>query len=191
MIFGNSKTILFSPKPFYSVPLHMLVLEKCGIHFPQGFLFDDVSAQVVSGNRIGLVGKNGAGKSTLLRLIAGKETLSTGKIHREKGSTIGFLTQDIVIDTKQKVFDYLFFSNEQLNKVRSRIDQINKELTNRTDYESDSYLSLLDELNAQNDQFAILEGFQWEEKIASALNGLGFQLEDFNIGKPTKFVASG
>ena len=158
----------------------MLVLEKCGIHFPQGFLFDDVSAQVVSGNRIGLVGKNGAGKSTLLRLIAGKETPSVGKIHREKGSTIGFLTQDIVIDTTQKVFDYLFFSNEQLNRVRSRIDEINKELTNRTDYESDSYLVLLDELNAQNDQFSILEGFQWEEKIASALSGLGFQLEDFH-----------
>ncbi len=158
----------------------MLVLEKCGIHFPQGFLFDDVSGQVVSGNRIGLVGKNGAGKSTLLRLIAGKETLSTGKIHREKGSTIGFLTQDIVIDTTQKVFDYIFFSNEQLNRLRSRIDDINKELTNRTDYESDSYLGLLDELNAQNDQFAILDGFQWEEKIASALSGLGFQLEDFH-----------
>jgi len=157
----------------------MLVLEKCGIHFPQGFLFDDVSGQVVSGNRIGLVGKNGAGKSTLLRLIAGKETLSVGKIHREKGSTIGFLTQDIVIDTTQKVFDYIFFSNEQLNRIRSRIDDINKDLTQRTDYESDSYLALLDELNAQNDQFSILDGFQWEEKIASALTGLGFQLEDF------------
>ena len=57
----------------HSVTLHMLVLEKCGIHFPQGFLFEDISAQVTPGNRIGLVGKNGAGKSTLLKLIAGKE----------------------------------------------------------------------------------------------------------------------
>lgn len=157
----------------------MLVLEKCGVHFPQGYLFSEISAQVVSGNRIGLVGKNGAGKSTLLRLIAGKETLSEGKIHQEKGITVGFLTQDIEIDTSQKVFDYLFFSNATLNQLRSRIDTINKELTHRTDYESESYLALLDELNAQNDQFAILEGFQWEEKIAATLTGLGFQLDDF------------
>ena len=158
----------------------MLVLEKCGIHFPQGYLFDDVSAQVLSGNRIGLVGKNGAGKSTLLRLIAGKETLSAGKIHREKNSTLGFLTQDIEIDTTQQVFNYLFYSNPQLNAIRERIDKINKDLVSRTDYESESYLNLLDELNAQNDQFAILEGFQWEEKIAATLTGLGFQNEDFD-----------
>ncbi len=161
------------------VPLHMLVLEKCGIHFPQGFLFEDVSAQVVSGNRIGLVGKNGAGKSTLLRLIAGKETLSAGKIHREKNGTLGFLTQDIEIDTSQKVFDYLYYSNAELNRIRERIETINKDLVNRTDYESEFYLNLLDDLNAQNDQFAILEGFQWEEKIAATLNGLGFHLDDF------------
>jgi len=157
----------------------MLVLEKCGIHFPQGFLFDDISAQVTSGNRIGLVGKNGAGKSTLLKLIAGKEKPTNGKIHREKGNTIGFLTQDIVIDTKQSVFQYLFFSNEQLNQIRKRIETINHQLENRTDYESEDYLALLDELNAQNDQFAILDGFQWEEKIASTLSGLGFATEEF------------
>jgi ATP-binding cassette subfamily F protein 3 len=157
----------------------MLVLEKCGIHFPQGFLFEDVSAQVVSGNRIGLVGKNGAGKSTLLRLIAGKETLSAGKIHREKNGTLGFLTQDIEIDTTQKVFDYLYYSNAELNRIRERIETINKDLVNRTDYESEFYLNLLDDLNAQNDQFAILEGFQWEEKIAATLSGLGFHLDDF------------
>lgn len=157
----------------------MLVLEKLGIHFPQGFLFDDCSAQVTTGDRIGLVGKNGAGKSTLLKLIAGKETATNGHIHKQKGITIGFLTQDIEIDITQEVFNYLYFSNEELNQLRTKIDTINHELVMRTDYESESYLSMLDDLNATNDLFNIHEGFQWEEKIASVLTGLGFNKNDF------------
>lgn len=157
----------------------MLVLEKLGIHFPQGFLFDDCSAQVTNGDRIGLVGKNGAGKSTLLRLIGELERPTTGQIHKQKGLEIGFLTQDIVIDTTQSVFDYLFYSNGELNELRLRIDQINSDLVTRTDYESESYLNLLDELNQVNERYALIDGFQWEEKIAATLAGLGFQLTDY------------
>ena len=164
---------------FLSLTLHMLVLEKLGIHFPQGFLFEDCSAQVNTGDRIGLVGKNGAGKSTLLKLIAQWEKPTSGAIHRQKGIEVGFLTQDIHVDYTATVFDYLFYSNETLNFLRNRIDQINAEIVSRTDYESDSYLGLLDELNACNDQFNILDGFQWEEKIATTLQGLGFLKSDF------------
>lgn len=167
----------------------MLVLEKLGVHFPQGYLFEDCSAQVNQGDRIGLVGKNGAGKSTLLRLIAQTEKATEGQIHRQRGLEVGFLTQDIVIDTTQSVFDYLFFSNDQLNHLRKHIEEINYQLTTRVDYESESYLELLNDLNATNDLFNIHDGFQWEEKIASVLDGLGFHKEDFE--KPLNSFSGG
>jgi len=171
------------------LPLQMLVLEKLGIHFPQGYLFNDCSAQVNTGDRIGLVGKNGAGKSTLMRLIAEWEKPTNGQIHKTRGLEVGFLTQDIEIDTTSTVFNYLYFSNEDLNQLRERIDVINHELVVRTDYENESYLSLLDELNAVNDRYNMLEGYQWEEKIAATLSGLGFHLDDFE--KPLSSFSGG
>ena len=157
----------------------MINLEQLGVHLPQGYLFKGINLQINKGDKIGLVGKNGAGKSTLLRLLAGRDQPSEGYIHRAKDTTIGFLTQDIKIDVSQSVFDYLKYSNEQLNKLRDEIDHINHELTTRTDYESDSYLQLLDNLNFANEQFQLFEGYQWEEKISSTLKGLGFLEETF------------
>lgn len=153
----------------------MINLENLSFHLPQGYLFKEVSLQINAGDKIGLVGKNGAGKSTLLRLLSGREQPTDGRIHKVKDATIGYLTQDIVIDTNQSVFDYLDFSNDDLNRIRTQIDDINHQLTTRTDYESDSYLQLLDDLNFANEQFNLFEGYQWEEKITSTLKGLGFQ----------------
>lgn len=158
----------------------MVNLEQVGIFLPQGYLFKDISFQINKGDKIGLAGKNGAGKSTLLGLIAGCEKPTDGRIHKQKDVHIGFLTQDIKIDSRQSVFDYLFFSNTILNELRKRIDDINHELVKREDYESPSYLSLLDELNEKNDLFSFMEGFQWEEKIMTVLSGLGFDAEEMN-----------
>lgn len=157
----------------------MINLEQVGVHLPQGYLFNDVSLQFNKGDKIGLTGKNGAGKSTLLKLIAGWNQPSEGKVHRPKDCKIGFLTQDIEIDTSKTVFDYLLYSNKELNRLRERIDFVNHEIVHRTDYESEEYLGLLDELNSLNHQFNILDGFQWEEKIAATLTGLGFQQEEY------------
>ncbi len=158
----------------------MVNLEQLGAHLPQGYLFSEISVQINKGDKVGLVGKNGAGKSTLLRLIAGWDQPSEGKVHKPKDTSIGFLTQDIKIDSKKSVFDYLKYSNETLNHIRKKIDHINHQLTTRTDYESKSYLSLLDELEEVNTQFQIHEGYQWEEKITAALVGLGFEENKFN-----------
>jgi ATP-binding cassette subfamily F protein 3 len=91
---------------------------------------------------------------------------------------LGFLTQDIHIDSDKSVYDFLFYSNEQLNEIRERLDHINNELTIRTDYEAESYLAMLDELSDLNHRFQVLEGYQWEEKIKATLEGLGFSVLD-------------
>ena len=152
----------------------MIQLEKLGYFLPQGYLFEQVSLQINRGDKIGLVGKNGAGKSTMLKLLSGQLSPSEGGIHQPKGLQYGYLTQDIVIKSKETVYNYLFLSNTELNRIRERLDFINHELVNRTDYESDYYLGILDELTELNHEFQVLEGFQWEEKIKSTLDGLGF-----------------
>jgi ATP-binding cassette subfamily F protein 3 len=153
----------------------MINLEQLGVHLPQGYLFQNINLQINKGDKIGLVGKNGAGKSTLLRLLAGWDTPTDGKIHKPKDCTIGFLTQDIKLDTNQSVFEYLNDSNLILKRLRSDLDRVNNELVQRQDYESQGYLGLLNELNELNHEFALHEGFQWEERIVSTLKGLGFE----------------
>ncbi len=156
----------------------MINLEDIGIHLPQGFLFRNIGVQINKGDKVGLVGKNGAGKSTMLRMIAGELQPTEGRIHKPKDCTIGYLKQDIKIDTTKSVFEYLNTSNLILTKINLRIDEINQALVERTDYESDAYLGLLDELNDLNHEFNVHEGFLWEEKITSTLKGLGFNDEE-------------
>lgn len=158
----------------------MINLEKLGYFLPQGHLFQQVSLQINKGDKVGLVGKNGAGKSTLLKILSGKTKPSEGNVHLPKGTILGYLTQDIVIDSNKSVFEYLNCSNERINFIRLRLDEINNELITRTDYESDHYAELLDELSEKNHEFQLIEGFQWEEKIMTALNGLGFSAKDIH-----------
>ncbi len=180
-----------SPLNTNRIPIfaHMINLVQLGVFLPQGHLFKDVSLQINRGDKIGLTGKNGAGKSTLLKLLSGREKPSEGKIHAPKDTSIGYLTQDIKIDTSKSLFDFIYYSNELLNQLRTRIEEINVELTTRTDYESDSYLQLLDELNEKNDMFLLNDGFQWEEKIALILEGLGFEKNEFE--RPLKSFSGG
>jgi ATP-binding cassette subfamily F protein 3 len=158
----------------------MINLDNLGYFLPQGYLFQGINLQINKGEKVGLVGKNGAGKSTLLRILSGNIKATEGGIHSPKGTKIGFLTQDIKIDSTKTVFNFLNFSNERLNYIRSRLDEINDQLVSRTDYESESYLALLDELSELNHDFQLIDGFQWEEKITTTLSGLGFSDEELH-----------
>lgn len=167
----------------------MINLDQLGVFLPQGFLFKEVSLQINRGEKVGLVGKNGAGKSTMLKLISGIDKPTEGRVNKPKDCKIGFLSQDILIETERSVYDYLFLSNEELTTLTNRIESVNIELTTREDYESDSYLGLLDELNELNHKFQLLDGYQWEERITAVLEGLGFDKVDFP--KPLKTFSGG
>ncbi len=158
----------------------MIVFDNLGYHLPQGYLFNEVNLQVKENDRIGLVGKNGAGKSTLLRVISGAIKPTDGAVHKPKDCKIGFLTQDIVVDSDKSVLKYLLDSNQELNTIQKRIAEINEALVERTDYESSDYLALLDELDALNHKFNLLDGFLWEDKVTTTLKGLGFIDEELS-----------
>jgi len=160
--------------------IQMINFEKLSYYLPQGFLFDQVNLQINRGEKIGLVGKNGAGKSTLLKIIAQQIKPSGGSIHLPKETKVGYLTQDIILNTELTLFSYLDTSNAQLNLIKSRLEDINTQLVTRTDYESSDYLSLLDEMSDLNFQFQIIDGFTWEERISETLKGLGFKENEFD-----------
>ncbi len=158
----------------------MISFNNVSIHFPQGYLFKEVNFQINKGDKIGLTGKNGAGKSTLLKLIDGIEQPTEGIISKQKESNIGFLSQDIRIDSNKSLYDYIYESNQTIITLQNKIEKINKKLANSTNYESQEYLNLLDDLEKYNHEFSINEGYQWEEKIASTLTGLGFNKKDYD-----------
>jgi ATP-binding cassette, subfamily F, member 3 len=157
----------------------MITLQQLGLFLPQGYLFNNVSLQIKSRDRIGLVGKNGAGKSTLLKLLSGLERPSEGQIHKPNDLSMGMLTQDIEVNSDLSVYEYVKQSHKEINDIQARIEQINRSLETRSDYESTEYLALLDELTEKNDRFQLIGGYQWEEKVTEALEGLGFDKKEF------------
>jgi len=128
----------------------MITLQQIGLFLPQGYLFQNVSLQIKSRDRVGLVGKNGAGKSTLLKLLSGQERPSEGQIHKPNGLSIGVLTQDLEVKSELSVYEYVKQSNEEINSIQARIERINNLLETSDDFESDAYLTLLDELTDKN-----------------------------------------
>lgn len=156
----------------------MLRISNVSVHFGGKALFDKMTFQIAQGERIGLTGKNGAGKSTLLNMIMKKLSPSEGKIETPTHYTIGHLSQDLnevselsVLAEAQKAFI-------TLNELRNDIDDIQHEIVNRTDYESESYLDLINELTEKEQLLHQLGGQNTEELIEKVLKGLGFTSKD-------------
>lgn len=158
----------------------MIRLNNLSYHLPQGYLYKDISMFIDRGHKIGLTGKNGVGKSTLLRLISGEITPSAGNIVKNKDLAVGYLTQDIQIRKDITIREYIEKSNVEVAGLFERIEFVNNELTTRTDYESDAYSKLIEEVTEINDRLTVLEAHQFAEKIEAVLKGLGFQQSDFD-----------
>ncbi|MDD4637351.1 MAG: ABC-F family ATP-binding cassette domain-containing protein, partial [Bacteroidales bacterium] len=130
-------------------------------------------------DRIALMGKNGAGKSTLLKIISGTRTPSRGKISAPKDSVIAYLPQHLMTEDGRTVFEEASQAFSKLHEMQAEIDRINKELEIRTDYESDSYMELIEEVSALSEKFYAIDATNYEEDVEKALLGLGFSRDDF------------
>lgn len=158
----------------------MIRLNSLSYHLPQGFLYKNISMFIDKGHKIGLTGKNGAGKSTLLRLIAGEISPTDGSVVINKGLNIGYLTQDIVIRKDVTIRKYIEDSNVRVKRLTEQLEKVNQELVSRTDYESEGYMKLIDQVTELNDQLTLMDAHQVAERIESVLKGLGFKQSDFD-----------
>ncbi len=164
-------------------------VNKVSLSFGGHDIFDEISFQINPGDRIGLVGRNGAGKSTLLRLIAGEYTPDGGNVAKPNGFRLAYLKQELLKQPGITVLALAESAFDELKTIEARIDEINHELTVRTDYESVSYHDMLDELHHLIERFSMLNGHTYLADIERVLKGLGFQQEDFN--KPLNTFSGG
>ncbi len=158
----------------------MLHINKLSVSFGGTYLFNNISFKLSAGNRLGLIGKNGAGKSTMLKILAGDLAEFEGDIAKEKSINIGFLRQDIDFEEGRTVLDEAYQAFEQIKDLESKLDYINTQLAERTDYETDSYNQLMIDLNDYQHQYEILGGYNYEGETERVLKGLGFTSQDFN-----------
>lgn len=168
----------------------MLNVHQLNIAFQGEDLFDNVSFRLQSGNRIGLIGKNGAGKSTLLKIIAGELEYNSGQISFEKkGLNIGFLKQDIDFAYGRTILEEAYEAFSEIKEMERQLEEINVQLAERTDYDSQAYHDLMVDLNEVQQQYEILGGYNYQGETEKILIGLGFNREDF--GKLTDTFSGG
>lgn len=158
----------------------MLNIHNLSISFSGEYLFENVTFRIGAGDRVGLVGKNGAGKSTMLKLLSGDMEPDTGSMAIEKDIKIGFLRQDIDFIPGRTVLDEAYQAFEEIKSVEAQLEKVNKELTERTDYESESYSELIEKLSDLTHRFEIIGGYNYVGNTERILQGLGFKREDFD-----------
>ena len=153
---------------------------KASLFFGGRAIFNEISFQINPGDRIGLVGRNGAGKSTLLKFIAGDYSLDEGSKNMAKEVRIGFLRQDLAMDMEKSIMEIARSAFDEIMRISERMEEINKEFEVRTDYESDSYTRLIEELSVLSERFGILGGDNLDESVELVLKGLGFTQDTFH-----------
>ncbi len=158
----------------------MLAVQKVFLSFGGRDIFKNISFNVRPKERVGLIGKNGAGKSTMLKAISGRLQLDQGAISIPKKYKIGYLAQEVNTDSELTVWNETQKAFDEINDLQRKINEINKKLTERTDYTSDAYMQLIEDLNIYNDQINLLGGSKIESEIEKTLDGLGFEQNDFH-----------
>ena len=158
----------------------MLNIHNLSVSFAGEYLFREISFRLGAGDRVGLIGKNGAGKSTMLKIIADEQEYDTGQIAKDKELKIGFLKQDLDFEHGRTVIEEAHQAFEEIKKLEAKIDTINEQLATRTDYESEAYNQLIQDLSEITHQYEIIGGYNYEGETEKVLQGLGFERQDFD-----------
>jgi ATP-binding cassette subfamily F protein 3 len=158
----------------------MVSVEGLTVEFGGTTLFSDISFQINEKDRIALMGKNGAGKSTMLKILAGVRQPTRGKVTTPKDCVVAYLPQHLMTEDGRTVFEEASQAFAHLKEMEAEIEALNKELAERTDYESDSYMALIEQVASMSEKFYAIDLTHFEEDVEKALLGLGFEREDFN-----------
>lgn len=167
----------------------MLRVNNISVEFGGNFLFSNITFQIGDRERVGLTGKNGAGKSTLLKIISMQQSASSGTIETSNNYTIGYLPQDIDIDSNLSVIDETRKAFEKVNALKDEIEVIQNELITRTDFESTGYLELINKLTEKEQMLHTIGANQNDATIETVLKGLGF--ESHEMDTPVNTLSGG
>ncbi len=158
----------------------MVSVDGLTVEFGGSTLFSDISFVINEKDRIALMGKNGAGKSTLLKILAGVRTATRGQVSAPKDTVIAYLPQHLMTEDGRTVFEETAQAFAHLHEMEAQIDELNKQLAERTDYESDEYMQLIEQVATMSEKFYAIDMTHFEEDVEKTLLGLGFERSDFN-----------
>ena len=168
---------------------YMVSVDGLAVEFGGTTLFSDVSFVINEKDRIALMGKNGAGKSTLLKILAGVRTATRGTVSAPKDTVIAYLPQHLMTEDGRTVFEEASQAFAHLYEMEAELDRMNNELATRTDYESDDYMALIEEVATKSEKFYAIDMTHFEEDVEKTLLGLGFERKDF--GRQTSEFSGG
>jgi len=167
----------------------MISVEGLTVEFSVKPLFRDVSFVVNNRDRIALVGKNGAGKSTMLKILCGKQKPTAGNVSVPSGTTVGYLPQVMVLEDDTTVKEEARKAFADNTELKVRVEQLNNELSERTDYESEDYMALVERFTHEHERYLMLGGNNYEAELERTLIGLGFNRND--LDRPTSEFSGG
>ena len=169
--------------------IFMISVENLSVEFSARPLFADVSFVINKKDRIALVGKNGAGKSTLLKILAKQQLPTSGNVAIQNDISIGYLPQVMVLSDEHTVMEEAEKAFEHISEMQERIEKLNNQLAEQTDYESADYMNLVERFTYESERFQMMGGMNYHAELERTLLGLGFTSNDFN--RPTKEFSGG
>ena len=167
----------------------MISIDHLSVEFSARPLFTDVSYVINDRDRIALVGKNGAGKSTMLKVIAGLQAPTEGTVSVPRGTTVAYLPQVMVLSDGHTVREEAEKAFDGIRAIEHQLQEMNQQLAERTDYESDDYMALVERFTHLNDRFQLMGGLNYQAELERTLSGLGFSRSDFD--RPTSEFSGG